>query len=846
MRFKYLLTYFCIFSLFSFTISTLNAQTLDSNFQPVFRNAAASVYAMVNQPDGKSIVVGSFTFADGVPATRVARLNADGTIDPTFNTSVGANAIVRAVALQDDGKVIIGGDFTSYNNTPVRKLARLNPDGSLDSTFEVGGGPDNVINTIALQKMPDGSYKVIAGGTFNKFNGANASKIVRLNSDGNLDNSFGIGDGFNGEVRTLYLQNDGNLLVGGNFTSYKGAIHNRIIRLKVDGSVDETFNVGAGADNGIAAITVQRGGNNEGKILVGGEFVAFNNITTSRIVRLLPNGTVDEDFAMETGGGAAEGYGSVKVSSFAFQEDGKIIAGGAFTKFNGRSARSIVRLHPNGRPDTTFVSDPGANNTVGALLVVPGNKIIAGGSFTSYAGKLTCIAGLNADGSLDSNYKAMLEGIGLVYKVALQDDGKILVSGLFTSASGVQNGRIARLNPDGSVDATFNTGTGANQGIYAIAIQQDGKILAGGEFSHFNGRYQPGLVRLLPDGSIDETFITGNGFNASVQEIVMQGDKILVGGYFSAFNGTQSNRIIRLNNDGSVDQTFTVGTGFQGERSRVQTMYVHDGKVLVGGGFSSYNDRPANNIIRLNGDGTVDETFNPGQGASATVNTIAMQNDKIVAGGHFTSFNGFARNRIVRLNADGSLDNTFNMGTGANNIIHSIVVQRDNKMLVGGELTTYNGASTTYVIRLHETGVRDTDFTIPQGFNGPVTTVAHLTDNSVLVGGNFTEAAGQSRIGLAKFNDVLASSNKIKLTTPISVYPNPVSESFVLDLADLRVKTAIATLYNMAGQQVYYRQLNTSQGTVQQHFDVSHLQKGMYILHIITDKGVAQKKIVVQ
>jgi uncharacterized delta-60 repeat protein len=845
MWYNTLLKLFFIFLLNVSIIGGLQAQTLDPDFQPMFRNSSSTVNAMVTQPDGKVIVAGSFSFAGGAPVTRIARLNADGTIDNTFNSGTSANDIIRAAALQDDGKIVIGGDFTEYNGTPVRKLARLNADGSLDNTFNVGGGPDNVVYAIALQKVGEGNYKVIAGGTFNKVNGASASKIVRLNSDGNIDNSFGIDTGFDNMVRTIYLQKDGRILVGGDFKAYRGAAYNHIIRLEDNGSVDNTFNTGAGADNKVYAIKVQEA---DSKILVGGEFVSFNDVPANRAVRLNANGSVDDSF--DVMGGFSGGYSSVRVESFAIQSDGKIIAGGAFTLFNNKGARSIVRLDQFGTMDTTFKATPAATGTVSNIVNTSEGKLVVAGSFSSYENKSTCIVGLNANGSLDNGFAPTLEGIGIVNRITMQKDGKILVGGLFTSVSDAPAIRLARLNADGTKDETFNIGTGANQGVNAIAVQEeDGKIIVGGDFSFFNGEHQVRLIRLNPDGTKDTTFNVGTGFNQSVTDVIIQPDgRILVGGYFSTFNDVPMNRIARLNTDGSLDDSFVIGTGFQGNQSRIQTIYLQpDEKILIGGGFNSYNDISANNIIRLNADGTIDESFDPGSGANATVNTIAMQDGKIIAGGYFTTFNGFSRNRITRLNSDGSLDNSINLGGGANNIIKSIVVQKDNKMLVGGDFTAYNGvANANYVIRLNEDGTMDNAFNLTPGFSGPVSTVAHLSDNSALVGGTFTEVAGQPRIGLAKVNNVLAASNSPRLTTPVNVYPNPASGAFTLDLADIRTRNVMATLYNMTGQQVMAQQLDTTQGTAQHRFDVSTLRKGVYILHIISDKGTAQKKIVVE
>src|SRR5690606_36450331 len=155
--------------------------------------------------------------------------------------------------------------------------------------------------------------------------------------------------------------------------------------------------------------------------------------------------------------------------------------------------------------------------------------------------------------------------------------------------------------------------------------------------------------------------------NNSVLSTVIQADgKIIVGGDFTSFNGTIINRIARLNTDGTLDTDFNPGTGFNyGVRSTVIQV---DGKIIVGGGFTSFNGTIINRIARLNTDGTLDTDFNPGTGFSSGVYSTALQVDgKIIVGGDFTSFNGVSRGRIARLNTDGTLDTDFNPGTGVNN-----------------------------------------------------------------------------------------------------------------------------------------------------------------------------------
>ena len=159
--------------------------------------------------------------------------------------------------------------------------------------------------------------------------------------------------------------------------------------------------------------------------------------------------------------------------------------------------------------------------------------------------------------------------------------------------------------------------------------------------------------------------------------------------------------------DGTTDTGFTTNTG-TGFNSYVRSVAVQsDGKIIVGGYFTTLNGAPANYIARLNADGTPDTTFTTGTGFNGSVGAVAVQSDgKIIVGGGFTTLNGVTANRIARLDADGTLDTTFttNTGTGFNSTIRALAVQSDGKIIVGGFFTTLNGAPANYIARLESSG----------------------------------------------------------------------------------------------------------------------------------------------
>jgi len=670
-------------------IARLNSDgSLDANFL-MGTGAGSYVYTTALQPDGKILIGGDFTSYNGTARNRIARLNADGSLDASFNVGTGANSSVLTTVIQPDGKIIILGGFTSYNGTPRNRIARLNEDGSLDASFNVGTGANNSVSTISIQ--PDG--KIIIGGWVTTYNGTPINHIARLNADGSLDASFSVETGANSAVLTSSIQPDGKIIIGGVFTVFNGTTKIRMARLNEDGSLDSSFNVGTGANNSVRTMAIQ----SDGKIIIGGTFTSYNGTSINRIARLNADGSLDAGFDVGTG---TNTNGTILTT--AIQPDGKIILGGEFITFNETPRNYITRLNVDGSLDAGFNVETGASNEVRTIAIQPDGKIIIGGWFTSFNGTaINRIARLNADGSLDTSFNVGMGANAPVRTIAIQPDGKIIIGGSFSTYNGTLRYRIARLNPDGSLDASFNMGTQVSSNeVLTTAIQPDGKIIIGGSFTSYNGTPVNRIARLNENGSLDTGFNVGTGTNNSVFTCAIQSDgKIIIGGFFTTYNGTSINRLARLNADGSLDTSFNLGTG---ANSTVLTTAIQpDSKIIIGGNFTNYNGTSKNYLARLNPDGSLDASFNPGTGA-VSLRIAAIQPDgKIIIGGLFTSYNGTAINRIARLNSDGSLDTNFNVGMGANNSVQTTAIQPDGKIIIGGEFTSYNGTGRNRIARIN-------------------------------------------------------------------------------------------------------------------------------------------------
>lgn len=372
-------------------------------------------------------------------------------------------------------------------------------------------------------------------------------------------------------------------------------------------------------------------------------------------------------------------------------------------------AVATVSIADPGLRDPAFNSDS-INNSVYQILPLADGSMLVAGAFSSAQSSFATnysfggIARLTATGALDTSFSPGTGANNSVRALARQADGKILIGGSFTAFNGTARNRIARLNADGSLDGTFDPGTGADNTIYDLLVQSDGKVLVAGAFTAINGTAREYLARLNTNGSVDTTF-TGPDFGSAsgwwVRNLAAQPDgKILVGGVFFFSGATSRASICRISANGSLDSTFSgvvqgpagFNTAFTGEIKKVALQ--PDGKILIGGDFSSYNLTGRRGIARLAADGSLDATFNPGTGTDATLEAVSLQADgKVIIGGAFTTVNGVAASRLARLNADGSLDSSYSASSGASATVNTLAFQSDGSVLLGGAIGSLQGAS---------------------------------------------------------------------------------------------------------------------------------------------------------
>ncbi len=587
--------------------------TLDTTFNPA--GLITSINDIEVTPEGK--IVGITT--DGGSGSRfVKRFNTDGSEDLSFNAIVTGQ--VNALKVQPDGKLLIGGLFSFVNNVARTNTARLNADGTLDTSFNVAitsivVGQNPVVYDIDL----DASGKILIGGFFSSVNGTPRRNLVRLDAGGNVDAAFGNNLANLEYVRVLLPLPDGKVILAISAAIAFNA-GDSAIRLNNDGTIDNLFVALVGVRGVVTDIVVQP----DGKILVAGNIGAINQLARRQIARFNADGSADATFNPTT----LIGTTSDSVQALALQADGKILVGGTFFSPGGGSPRpTLQRLNADGSPDNTFNAPASATMLfyVSDIVIQPDGKIITVPGDPN-CGCILSAKRYNTDGSQDTSFSATFNTTNFqsVNRAVLQPDGKILVAGGFTIVNGTPRGRVARLNADGSLDNTFNPLGGANNTVYDIALQSDGKILIGGSFLSYNGSGRNYLARLNSDGNLDGTFTTGTDQTVTAIKIESNG-KIIIGGNFTTVNGVSRNKIVRLNPDGTIDSSFNIGTGIDG---LVNSLALQpDSKILVGGNFTKYNEVQKVSIVRLlnnnsvrtlydfDGDGRADvSVFRPSNG----------------------------------------------------------------------------------------------------------------------------------------------------------------------------------------------------------------------------------------
>ncbi len=580
---------------------------LDRSFNPGTGVSGGVVHELSLQPDGRILVAGSFTEIDGHVRQGLARLHPDGRVDETLVCDVqsnGAAGSVFAVTLDARGGIVLGGDFDTAGSVPNVGLARLGADGFVDASFDSQFGTVGDGNLpYDLAATPDG--QVIATGSFWYAGGAERMGVVRIGASGSADPGFDPGPGLISRGvafgNMALVQKDGRVVIVGQFEEAGGVRRHCVTRFLPDGSVDPEFSrtnsflETQGVVHTVAPLT-------EGRWLVGGDFERVNGVWRQGLAVLESDGSLRTEFDARLGPDA-------EVRAVAVQTGGRLLVGGWFDRAGDQDCANFAVLQQgDGSVDPRFAG-AGADGPVRTILALPDGRSVVAGEFRQFGDvrRLGAVK-VGENGEPDLSFEPRFE-IGLdhaaVNAVARDAGDRLLVGGYFDTVNGEPRAALARLMPDGSLDPGFRVefaGDGTAPTVNAIAVRADGRILVGGSFASIHRQRRPGLARLYPDGGLDASFMPEQGltsypFGEAKAFALLADGQLLVAGRWGAEPGQVAPRLALFSNSGLFSASFSPFDELDGD---VLTLALQrDGRVMAGGAFSHLLDRPRLGAVRL-------------------------------------------------------------------------------------------------------------------------------------------------------------------------------------------------------------------------------------------------------
>jgi uncharacterized delta-60 repeat protein len=713
--------------------SSVRAQSANDGFNVTVDN---SVVASAVQADGKILIGGYFGTVNGQTRTHLARLFVDGALDPGF-ADLDNDVGITSLTVLDDGSIIVGGEFTHFGTCQCAHLVRLFTDGSVDPAFHPN--PDGAISAIARQR--DG--RLLIAGSFTHLGANTHHYIARINKDGSVDDNYPPPDKDPDQpVSAIAVLPDGKAIIGGAFTMIGAQSVSRIVRLRIDGSVDNTFTPAKPIDGPINALVVRL----DGKIVIGGVFVTINGSNRKYLARLNEDGTLDS------------GYPDLDdfVYALALQPDGKMLVGGNFFLVGAAEANKIARFKVDNTFDTGFrpryVSTAYITASVRTFAVQADGRVVAGGTYTPFDGHFQAVGRLNFDGSFDTDYPSTAAP-GYVYALGPQTDQKVLVGMAFSAVAG--NKFLRRVKPDGSDDPF--AGFTVNGDVVSIALQPDRKFLVSGNFDIAGNVYpRHAPARFGSDGVLDAGFIDPLVMPSAPYGVALNAnDDITIFGRFSSVLGFTRDSIAVLNDDGGVDGNFT-GPQFGDEFTNLYAVSARaDGNLLVAGTFKVGTN--ARRVAVLNTNGAFDATFDKAAPNNTVTSLIRQPDGKTLIGGFFSSVAdggvGYPRHGVARLNEDGSLDpDFFDTEAEPDSYVSGMALQADGKVVIVGQFGSINSQLRNRIARLNTDGTLDEDFSDAGGADAVPSVVAVQQDGRPIVGGNFLHLGATARSYLARLS----------------------------------------------------------------------------------------------
>ncbi|WP_338813684.1 T9SS type A sorting domain-containing protein [Bernardetia sp. Wsw4-3y2] len=579
-----------------------NNGSIDNSFTQgnVVSSAAYAIQDVKVQSDNKILCVGDFSSYNGVARKGIVRLDTDGSVDVTYNVAAGGvesngtySPVIYNIELQADGKAIIVGNFSGYNGTNRGRIARINADGTLDINFDSSiGFEGGKVNNTDIQA--DG--KVVVVGFFNSYKNAFRRHIIRLNADGSIDNSFVEIYSKNAVNPRVKILSDGKILTNTRFTSTE------LARLNSDGSWDETYNRSYGANDGLDQIV--RLPNNKMFLFGNQQFGRYDNQVVNAITKINEDGSRDTTFSfVETSLSQLPSVPPNHYIKVIAAQSEKLLVAGSFSTTSLTTRTKIVRLNEDGSRDFSFdatsVFPLSSFSEITQMKVQSDNKILVGG-YDIDAPNTYGLIRLNPDGTRDNSFTWLgIDNAGNIAEILIQNDGKIVLSGYFTNYGGSSVGNFMRLLPSGNLDTTFTPNFTLTSLINTINELANGDIIISGRFNStaFPNNSLTRVLKINNQGIIYPSIDITLEANARINKILPQTDgKITIVGKFNQLQGNPIRNVGRVNENGSADIAFNTTTGTD---TTIVDAVILPNSIVIVGDFLEYNGVGRNRIAKI-------------------------------------------------------------------------------------------------------------------------------------------------------------------------------------------------------------------------------------------------------
>lgn len=755
---------------------------IDTAFSNLPKNISKAQVIRILSDD--RILVGTVSPTYPVNKNGVIRVLPDGNLDPDWaippmQITNQTTIVVYDLACLAGGKTIVGGNFHRVSSQTRNHLVQLNSDGSVDLSFNPGSGPTRPVRALAI--CPDG--RLLIGGEFTSYDGYGCNRIARVLPSGKFDRTFNPGSGFNERVLALSLSSAGSLLVGGGFTQFDGSPCSRLIQLDVD-----LAHTHSGPPQVIfsprSQILTPRNDYDLDVFATGQSPLFFqwekNGIPLSGQTNCLleihaaqaADAGVYQVTVSNALGQASSWAAALEFPTESFQPReapaDQVISIGQSACFQARASGSLPltyewflnqELLPAQSNSLLYLASPTPADAGQYSVTITSAD---GAQWTSTA--TLQIIPPDAPGMPDDSFDLGLTNVNpnppWIDCVAIQKDQKILAGGSFGAFFETPQQNLVRLDPNGQIDPDFNVGP-VDGAVGDILILPDDRFLLAGKFLHVNDQSSPGVARLLPDGSLDPSFrplefppeLPPNLFVVRLQP----GGGILIGGEFSQINGTTQSNLARLFDSGLVDPSFSPGIGPDGP---VLSMQVTDaGEIYIAGRFQNYDQIPCPGLARLHADGRLDPSFAPAMRVvSIDCMALDIRGRLLVASSLFSTFPGpSARRSLTRLLPDGQVDPAFRAVYGPNVMLRAIQVLPDQRIFIGGVFSRYDQAPRNDLALLNPDGTLDSSFSVPEIGEGEgswrsIHCCALQPDGRIVIGGSFRYLASQYRPSIARLH----------------------------------------------------------------------------------------------